>query len=202
MPAGRNRGVGKAHPRGSRAQGQQGRDRSGVGLPGDPEMSRSAYRQRGGASVGVWGLPEAQGPRREKGERQARSKSVLSPASGNGLDLTASPASVRPPSRGSSLPLRLSPGPNSRPAPSPRFTATPCRAPLRTSHTAHQRQPPSSRARPSPAPMRRTHVTGILQPGGVGFRHVMVGVVKMGLSRWRCPGARGVRGGGGGDCER
>lgn len=45
-------------------------------------------------------------------------------------------------------------------------TLSPRRAPLRTSHTAHRWQPPSSRARPSPAPTRRTHVTGNLQTGG------------------------------------
>lgn len=135
---------------------------------------------------------EAKGPRREKGELPARSKSVLSPASGNGLDLTASPESIRPPSPGSSLPLPLSPGPNSRPAPTPRLTATPDprRAPFRTSHTAHRRQPPSSRARPSPAPIRYAHVTGILQTGGVVSIMRLVGVARLGPSRWRCPGVR------------
>lgn len=59
MPAGRTRAVGKAHPRRSRAQGQPGRDRGGVSLPGDPKMSRSAYRERSGGSVGVWGRQEA-----------------------------------------------------------------------------------------------------------------------------------------------
>lgn len=59
MLAGRTRGVGKAHPRRCRAQGQQGRDRGGVDLPEDPEISRSAYRERSAGSVGVWGRQEA-----------------------------------------------------------------------------------------------------------------------------------------------
>lgn len=50
----------------------------------------------------------------------------------------------------SQLPPRSHPAPHSLPR---------RRALLRTSHTAHRRQPPSSRARPSPAPIHRAHVT-------------------------------------------
>lgn len=106
------------------------------------------------------------------------------------------------------------PGLASATAAESRFRLPPCshpaphghprrRAPLRTSHTAHRRQPPSSRARPSPAPVRRAHVTphrpgrGRGRPSRDGG-----GGPRMGRSRWRCPGLRGVRGGGGGACER
>lgn len=99
------------------------------------------------------GRQRAQGPRKGKGERPARSRSVLSAASGDGLDLTASAASVRPPSLASSPPLPPNPVPNSLPAPTRRLTASPAAAPSSAPHTRPTGGSRHLRARvPAPPP--------------------------------------------------
>lgn len=94
---------------------------------------------------------------------------LISPRAGTVLDVTASRFGARLPSRASPhyrrhispptpapLPLGLVPAPPSHPG---RL------GPLRTSHTAHRRQPPSSRARALAPPPTGAHVTARPRPG-------------------------------------
>lgn len=139
-----------------RLEGASRRTRKRGGTGGGTEGS--AGGERGGRErdwvkrreAGVEGRTEAPAPLLEKSPQIPRAR-------GDRLDVTASRLGARPPSLASPrhrrpispptpapLPLVFDPAPQSHPG---RL------GPLRTSHTAHRRQPPSSRARaPAPPP--------------------------------------------------
>lgn len=135
----RHAGQGSAGAQGGGTEGSAGGERGG--REGDWVKRREA---------GAEGRTEAPAPLLEKSPQIPRAR-------GNRLDVTASRLGARPPSRASPrhrrhiapptpapLPLGFDPAPQSHPG---RL------GPLRTSHTAHRRQPPSSRARaPAPPP--------------------------------------------------
>lgn len=127
---------------------------------------------RGAGRARAWvRSPEAGAEGRTEAPAPFLEKSPQIPARGDRLDVTVSRLGARAPSRSSPrhrrhsapptparFPLGFEPTPHSHPS---RI------GPLRTSHRARRRQPPSSRARArlSPAPKGRAHVTARLQTG-------------------------------------